>query len=198
MIAITIDDKETTARLVQLASRLKQPVGLAGVLGRECRNILVRHFISKDQREPNQLGGRRQHFWRSVGQSVHEPRVSPDGALVTVSIHHPAIAQKVKGGVIRAKRTNFLTIPVSEDAYGRTTRTFERETGLKLFPLRGGKGRTSSRVLASARAGGIQVEYVLKSQVRQRPDPTALPPSHQLATTLVRRAEVYVNRATNS
>ncbi|MFO1461878.1 MAG: hypothetical protein U1G08_21060, partial [Verrucomicrobiota bacterium] len=88
----------------------------------------------------------------------------------------------------------FLTIPVAPEAYGRTARTFEAETGLKLFFLKVGIGAGKSAVLATHRGGGVQVEYVLRSSVNQAPDPTALPDPEVMSSALLKRAEGYVAR----
>lgn len=83
---------------------------------------------------------------------------------MSVSITHPAFAQKLFGGPIVAKRAKSLTIPVEERAYGRTASTFEHETGLKLFFLKTGKSAFANAVLATQEKGGLTVEYVLKKQ----------------------------------
>lgn len=194
MISVTISDHGTQARLAELSARLERPVGLARVLGREGRNRLVAHFRRKDREEPNRLGGERQHFWLQVARATQSPVEAADGSLVTITVNHPAIAQKIFGGTIRAKRTRFLTIPVSPEAYGRTASTFERETGLKLFLLK--VGPSKSPVLAAARGGGIQVEYLLRRSVKQSPDPTALPDEGDFNAALLGRAESYVARIT--
>lgn len=194
MITIAYNDHGFSQRLPILMGQLKHPTALLSILGREAGNRLKAHFRQKDRTEPNKLGGKRQHFWRQVTDSVQAPRISGKGDQVTVSITHPAIAQKVMGGPIRPKRVKFLTIPVTPDAYGRTARTFEAETGLKLFFLRVGKGSFTTPVLASARGGGIQVEYILRTSVNQAPNPTALPAAEAMSMALLSRAEKYVAR----
>ncbi|HTH49632.1 MAG TPA: hypothetical protein VMB21_19115 [Candidatus Limnocylindria bacterium] len=160
-------------------------------------NVLKAHFRAKDQNEPNALGGERTHFWRAVMGTVQSPVVAANGRRVSVSINHPAIAQKVKGGRIVAKRGAALTIPIVPEAHGRTAATFERETGRKLFIVRIGNTKDNpfaDAVLAAATGGGIQVEYLLRREVNQRPDPTALPPQAVLEDTLFARAEKWAAR----
>lgn len=197
MITLRVGAEQFRAELSAMAARLRQPTGLMRVLGREAGNQLKSHFRLKQQREPNRLGGKRTNFWRAVASSVQSPTISGDGTEATVAVSHPAIAQKVFGGRIRAKRARTLTIPVSPEAYGRTASTFEAETGLKLFLVQVGIGNFKSAVLASQRdGGGMQIEYVLKREVTQDPDPTALPPEAALAGALLRRAQLHVDRIT--
>lgn len=198
---LTVGDSAVKAQLDRLAAQLRNPSKLTAALGREGHRILNAHFIRKDQQEPNKLSSRRSHFWRKVAQSLHQPKVSADGGTVILAIGSAVFAQKLKGGTIRAKRSKFLTIPVSEEAAGRTASTFEHETGLKLRFIRtGGRGRNpfSAAVLATSRGTGLQVEYVLKPSVIQRPDPTALPPISELRAALLKKAEAVVARETSN
>lgn len=198
MITIGINDAGAVAQLDALAARLKRPHSLSLILGREAVNQLRRHFQEKDRKEPNQLGGRRQHFWRSVAQSVQVPRTSSDGQSVTVAVSHPAIAQKVFGGVIRAKRSRYLTIPVQKESYGRTAETFEREMGVKLFFLRPKDGRQQAYLVRGLPNEQIRIEYILKPSVNQKADPNALPSTATLLNALLVRARAYVARATSN
>lgn len=197
VITITFDDHGFGKRLPVLLQQLQRPSALLAVLGRDAANQYRAHFRMKN-RTPNKLGGKRTNFWRGVADSVQAPRLEGGGTAVVISIPHPSIAQKVKGGIIRPKRVKFLTIPVSPEAYGRTARsrnggpgTFEAETGLKLVFLKVGD---HNAVLATHRGGGMQVEYILTASVNQDPDPTALPDPELVAARLLQRAEGYVER----
>lgn len=193
MITVTFNDHGFHNRLPVLFAHLRNPSVLMARLGRATANDLKSHFRTKN-RTPNHLGGKRTNFWRQVADSVQNPQVSEGGHTVNVAINHPAIAQKLIGGEIRAKRVSFLTIPVSPEAYGRTTRTFEAETGLKLIFLKVGKGKTGNAVLATARGTGLQIEYVLKKSVNQAADPTALPDMQALSVKLLALADKHVEQ----
>lgn len=200
MITIDLNDQAFTTQIQALAVQLRNPNALTKVLGQEAAKHLKGHFRKKDKAQPNHLSPRRRHFWREVASGVQNPTVNSDGSAVVVSISHPAIAQKIRGGTIRAKRTRMLAIPVSEQAYARVPSIFESETGLKLIFVRtGGRGGNpfSAAVLATRRGTGLQVEYVLKASVTQKPDPTALPPKADLQAAIVKRATAYVARTNN-
>lgn len=150
----------------------KRPVAVLKDMGREAQRQLKAHFLMKERTEPNKLGGTRQHYWLGVRGSVQNPVVEASDTQVRVSITDPTFAQKVFGGRITAKRAKNLTIPETPEAYGRTAATFEAETGLKLFVL---KGSMMAGLAAKFPDGQLVVEYVLKPWVDQKADPTALP-----------------------
>ncbi len=196
-LSITLTDSGVVAQLNKLTAKLRNPRPVAVAVGREGVRQLKRHFIHKDRTEPNRLGGRRQHFWRKVSQSVQAPVISATASTVVISVTDARFAQKVHGGVIIAKRARMLTIPASREADGRNASTFEAETGLKLFLIRTGKGRFRNAVLATNRGGKqLQVEYVLTRSVRQAPDQTALPERGRFKAALLERARITVERLT--
>lgn len=193
MIAIRYNDNGNIERIEQISRVVRNPRGMLAAVGREGVNRLKGHFRKKDRDEPNKLGGRREHFWLKVSRSVQSPSLSPDGSAIVIVISHPAIAQKVFGGRITAKRTRNLSIPVDPEAYGRFPATFEAETGLQLIFIKQGKN-----ALLATQAGnaGLRVRYILTPSVNQEPDPTALPPQDQFVDALVARAESVLRRET--
>lgn len=192
MITIQFQRSNFTNSFGELIAKAQNPSAMLKVCGRELANQLKSHFRNKDRNEPNKLSPRRSHFWLAVSRTVGNPQMEGLNSI-TVTIAHPAFAQKVFGGVIRAKSAGALTIPVEERAYGRTAATFEQETGLKLFLLRVGKGAFQKAVLAAKESGGLVVEYVLKQSVSQDRDPDALPVASQLEEAIRSRAEEFVS-----
>ncbi len=202
MIQVTYDRAAFTAQFNAVLARAQNQEGMLMVVGRSLANELKSWFRKKDRSEPNKLSPRREHFWLQVAGSVQSPRVSGDKVSVTIS--DPRIAQKVFGGAIVAKRAGALTIPMSEQAYGRTAATFERETGLKLFllkkrtgdPARGqiGPSNLERAVLAAKVNGKIEVEYLLVKRVVQEPDEDALPPESEMERIAIERGQKFVQR----
>ena len=192
MITIVFQRAGFTRDFSQVVGKVKNPSELLAAAGRELGNQLKKWFRAKDISEPNQLSERRSHFWLAVARTVSAPEMITDNS-VAVTINHPAFAQKVFGGIIRAKAAGALTIPVEERAYGRTAATFERETGLKLFLIRTGKGAFQNAVLAVKAGKGLIVEYVLKKSVFQQRDPNALPVASQLEAAILARAQSFMN-----
>lgn len=194
MISVRYNDNGTVARLEKLFDQVKNPRALLAVLGREGANQLKKHFRGKDRTDASRLGeaaNRRQHFWLQVERSVQSPVVRESSRSVAISINDPRFAQKVFGGLIRAKRVRNLSIPVTPEAYGRAPKVFEKETGLKLIFLK----QRDNILLASVRGlHRLQVEYILTPSVYQKPDPTALPDQQKFEQALVDRGQKVVDR----
>jgi hypothetical protein len=194
MITLTFDDAKFNAEFSRKIVAARNPLTILRGAGREVVNQLRSHFDRKDHDEPNKLSERRSHFWLAVRDSVQNPEVS--GNTVTVTINHPDFAQKVFGGKIEAKEAGALTIPEEERAYGRSTRTFEAETGLTLFLIKTGKGAFGNAVLAvkDNNAKGFTVEYLLTKSVNQKADTDALPDKSVLETAILRRSQRTLDR----
>lgn len=193
MIGIILNDHGFIGRFDALIDQAKNPRAFLAVIGRELSNQLKTHFRLKDRNEPNKLGGPRSHFWNRVGQSVSNPAVDLPNRKITVSITHPAFAQKLLGGPIVAQRVKNLAIPEDAQTYERSPAIFEQETGLKLFfiRLRSGKGGLFTRLQGQK---GIQFRYLLTPSVNQLPDPTALPDMNLVAQALIDRGSEVVDR----
>jgi hypothetical protein len=156
------------------------------VAGRALSNLLKSHYRTRDQKDANKKGGARSHFWRGVADSVGNAE-RKSAKAVKVAIAHPAILQKLKGGIIRAKRAKALTIPMTAEAYGRSAKQFERDTGKKLFIFAGGK--LSAFLATKNNQGGIDVHYMLTKQVNQAADPKTLPSAADMQRTIREAAD---------
>ena len=197
MIAITVQSAAALTRIEKALAATRNPRGMLLTAGREVGNRLRGHFREKQQREPNRLGGKRTNFWLQVMRGVQSP-VTRGTHGVTVSINHPAIAQKVYGGRIVPKRAKALTIPVSREAYGRTASTLEHEKGILLFVLGKPDGQKQGVLAELSRTRGIVVHYVLMKSVNQEADATALPSLIFLAMGAAERAEAVLARELQS
>jgi hypothetical protein len=192
MISIRIDATSAQEQLDRILGATRNPRRIYAAGGAAVRNRLVAHYREKQRTGPNKLGGKRTNFWLQVGRSVQIPQIGTD--RVTVSINHPAIAQKVYGGDIRAKRVKNLAIPVDPEAYGRAPAVFEKETGLELsFVKANGKA-----FLSTSDAAGFKVRYLLTPRVKQAPDPTALPRTEDILTAFVTQAQAALDRETRA
>ena len=195
MIAIALDDRGAfESWFTNILNRARRPVGILAVAGRTAANELRKHFLLKDRLQPNQIApDRRQHFWQQVAHAVQAPVVDEWGNRVTILIQHPAIAQKVFGGTITAKRVSSLAIPEADEAYGRAPSVFERETGLKLIFI-----RANDHAFLAARVDPeskfLQIEYLLTPSVHQDPDPTALPDMDVVKAAIILEAEKVAAR----
>lgn len=194
MIRLALDSAEFTATLEDLLQKARSPRALVAAAGRAVANTLRAHYRQKDRTEINKLGGQRTHFWLAVSRSVQAP-VMEGETRAAVSINHPAIAQKVFGGIISAKRVRYLTIPVTPEAYGRTARTFESETGLKLIFIKPAeKGKAPCLATVAEDSGQVTTQFLLTPSVTQDADPTALPAQDDMEAAAVTAAEAALAR----
>lgn len=197
MISFRIDDGGTIQRITTLRNQAKNPRAMMLAGGRGISNLLKKHYREKNRKEPNKLGGSRENFWNRIGQSVQTPVVNSAATVLTVSITDPRLAQKIFGGRIRALRVRNLAIPQTPEAYGRSPRTFEAETGYKLVMITQRTQSKFSKILARHVEGGrLQVEYLLTPRVYQDPDPTALPTMAAITVAFLKPAEAAVRRQT--
>ena len=120
---------------------------LTGVLKVGARGVsqyLRKFYREKNGREKNKLGGKRTNFWNKVGNTVNngdpnhsnkaEPIVEAPGRVV-VTIASPILPHKIKGGTIKAKNVQYLTIPLVAEAYDKRARRFP-----DLFVIKSKKG----------------------------------------------------------
>jgi hypothetical protein len=157
---------------------------LAGGVAR----MLREHFVARG-REGNKRGWPSRKFWVREGrQNTSVTAISATGAEVTVA--SAAIAHKVAGGTIRAKRGRSLAIPLTAQAYAAGS---PREGGIKdLFFVRSKKGRA---FLAIKAAGDkIKPHYLLTPSVNQRADPRAVPPERDIDALIQTRADAWLAR----
>jgi hypothetical protein len=191
VIGIHIFDAGAKVKLSRALGMAKNPRAVMLGAAREGGNRLKKHFREKDRSEANKLGGRRTHYWNRVAQSVSAPvAVRPE--TVVINITDPTFAQKLFGGVIRAKRVKNLAIPQEKDAYGRGPAVFEKETGLKLIFIKSG----DHALLATRRSLSqfLQIEYLLTPSVKQDKDPTALPAEPEFTNAVIDRAQTIAQR----
>lgn len=183
MLTITIAKDEVTPDLRKLLKLAARDGGLRAVMGRAGANELRKHFRARN-RTPNKLGGKRQNFWSRVAQSVNSPR--DKGRKIVIPINHPAIAQKVFGGTIRASKAKNLAIPLVPAAYGKSPRVMDGLT----FAM----NAAGVKMLGTKEGGIFRAYYLLKKSVTQRPDPQALPKDSVMAAAIRKAAEIRLRR----
>lgn len=123
-------------------------------------------------------------WWLATASGWSTTKVSGSG--VTFENGAIGLAHKVTGGTIRAKRRQFLTIPLVPEAHGVRAKDYSR----RISPLFRVKG-----VLAEKDENdpdGIRPVYALKKSVTHRPWPNALPPEASYVDALIDSALDYI------
>jgi hypothetical protein len=194
--SITIDIKgQVDAKLKALQGVKPSSLGL--VIGRQVTNLLRARFQELDKTRPNQLGGKRTHFYGDAARSTHY-QVQPDGVVVGVS--HVGIRQRVQGGTIYPQKAKALAIPAIAEAHGKRPREFNN---LRLVILASGpalveaetsevgftkKGKTKFRG-----SSGGRIFYFLRAKAVQQADPTILPDDQTIEATASKAASDYLS-----
>lgn len=179
---------------------------LAAVAGaRGLANKLRDHFGELEATRPNKYGWQRLHFWAQVRKSVGNP--VREGEKATVTIAHVAFRQKLEGGTIYPTGDReFLTIPATEEAYGKRAREFaalqfemtpDPQTG-RLRPALVAQ-RAVSTLLQLGKRGfkaaasnlGVLPLFWLVRSVKQAPTPGALPSDAELQQATVAGANEW-------
>lgn len=196
-LTIKIDD-QATPLLRGLPTDLERQK-IQAIIGRAGVNVIRKHLFTLDRLRPNELGGRRTHFY---GRAARSTNFSTDKKSVNISINQQGFAQRFFGGKISAVNSKFLTIPAHRKAHGRRAKEFDdlevafgkrgpvalvqrRQTTLR----KTGKGR-----LAKGKRIGGKVFFWLKESVVQKADPTVIPTELILADGIEPRVLSYIKR----
>jgi hypothetical protein len=187
-----------TSRLAGLGRVVAEPRGLGAVAGRKVQSLLKSHLIRLNASRRNDVSTRRSGFYRKAADSVTQPEISADGTTVSVSVTEPGFAQRLHGGTITPKGgKEFLTIPVSQDAYNRTVAVFKKEKPeLKIFRLYP-KGGGDPWALATLRGKGqkLKIEYLLRRSVTQTADPSVMPDQALIEFEVIGTVQRELDRA---
>ncbi len=211
---MTSDAAGATAFLVRLEGNIRRPKALNDRLARALARRLQSHFSDREK-EPNKLAGRKTGFWAGVRAGTKVGEVSAEGATVQVGVD-TFFRIHLLGGKVKPVRGRFLTIPLVPEARGMTTRTYEQETGRKLFRLKGARvllerTATGDRSLIASHQpsmrtrGGyktfnlgpgmrVRAVYALATEATIKPDPRALPPGDELAAVLQEAGNAWMER----
>ena len=213
-ISITADAAATNAFLVRVEGELRRPKSLNDRLGRRLEKELKAHFKARNA-EPNKMGAQKTNFWAGVRTDTVLTDVSDAGATVTIGADsHFRI--HLLGGTVKPIRGKFVTIPLIKEARGISARTYERESGRKLFRIKGGRvlmerNESGDRSLISRQKPTMRTKsgykvfnlgprmrvrsvYALATEATIKRDPRALPPQADLAAALQETANAWAAR----
>lgn len=175
-VLIDIQDRATPA-IKQMVARLSPPQ-LAATTGPELRKSFYDHIR---QLPRNKKGWPSTGFWEDAARGTTWV-ANADGS-VTIAVNKIGFRQRYHGGVISAVKRDYLTIPISPEAYGKSAADFHGA-----FLLRTKKGAYLVRYAGGNTAKGrfkkqnstLEFLFKLKRSVRQDEMPHIIPD----ATTL--------------
>lgn len=209
-LTLTIDVTDRASPVLnQLDAGIRGDGARHSAGGSVMRQILD-HLTVLDAERPNELGGRRTHFYAKAGKSTSY-QITDTGA--TVSINSVGIAQRYFGGEIRpGPGKKYLTIPARAEAHGRRAGEFNNlqllfgrngpyalaEREYTSFTVRKwGKGENRKSKIQNRQSHGGGIFYWLVKSVSQQPDPSVLPELPEMENTAVKAVENYVTSILN-
>lgn len=204
-IQITADAADTRAFLVRVEGEIRNPKALNDALGRRLARELQGHFRTRNS-EPNKMAAPKTNFWKDVADATAMTEATDAGATVTIAESRYRI--HLYGGTIKPTGgRKFLTIPLVKEARARRVREYEKQTGRKLFRLPGTgvlvertdkgadrflannstgviRGKTGFRKIGIGGGSKLRAVYALKTSVKIKKDPRALPATPALIQAL--------------
>lgn len=205
-MSVNIDTHQAEAA----ASGLKNLTPLLRVLQRRGVNALRAHFAARNA-EPNSMGWAKKNFWNREGRdNTGAGELTDSSAMIVVA--SAAIAHKVNGCTITAKRGKFLAIPLTAEAYKAGSPREANMPGLFLMRRKGNteraflvladpvtrgakaRRRATGPHASGPRDSGIRPQYLLIRSVNQPADPRALPDPADFAAAIQDEAEQFFSR----
>ena len=172
MIKIT---NNASPALQALVARV-QPQRIAPIVGPRLKELTKRKLYSNGT---NKMGWPSTGFWEAAARGC---TWTQEGNHVAIVINKVGVRQRYYGGPITPKRVKYLTIPISEEAYGHTASEFP---GLFAVTL-GGKSYLALRNATethSASAQGMRLLFLLSPGVNQQPAPNVIPSDAEFQAT---------------
>jgi len=179
MITLNLSETGTdkTRKFLELVGDAPEGREIRNLVGYDIAEVTREHLYEKDK-EPNKLGGKKTHFYRSAGDAVsHE--VTNTGAAI--SINQQGIRQRLEGGVITPKTARALTIPINARAHGKRAREFENT--FILDKSDSGDPDTVGVLMQDTGGGRLDALFVLRRRAVQAPDPSVIPDQRTIYET---------------
>ena len=198
---ITLSDKATP--LLAIVTDAIARGELNSAMARAGVNEIQSHLFKLDAERPNELGGRRTHFYSSAAKSTNYASTAD---RILININQLGFRQRYEGGRIAPVKSKYLTIPAVSEAYGRLAREFHNlvlQFGRGGIPValaeagasqvKFGKVRKDGtrKVTKTAEVGG-RVYYWLKKEVFQEGDPSVLPSDQKIGDAMIAGGHAYV------
>jgi|HubBroStandDraft_1064217.scaffolds.fasta_scaffold61716_3 hypothetical protein len=156
-------------------------------MGRGVQNLCQRHVLSlaaTRHATANKLGAAPTHFLAGAAAEAAQPQaLRADESGATLTIVHPAIGRA--GHEVKIRPTGgrqYLTIPISPEAYGQTLMQGGNPRFPKAFFFASKKGN----LLYGVKTGRtIHPLYALKTEVHLKQDRTLLPSDREIKQTAI-------------
>src|SRR5438128_2867797 len=117
-MSIRVNITETARRLLAEVGEALSEENVLKVAGRAVANTGRENFQKLEEERPNKQGFHRQHFWSGARRATRNP-VSAGAHAVLVEVDKAGVALRYFGGVVKPVNAKALTIPATDEAYGK-------------------------------------------------------------------------------
>lgn len=181
---------EVTPELKRIAAAIRRPRTLLEA-GAKAVQVGITKKLKQLQAKGNVNGWPSQKFFAGGKNSVEKNVGIVDATddSITIDVADPRFAHHVLGGPVYAKRSEYLTIPLTAEAYAKAGQGTLRESWpeLKLITL------GQKRFLGIVDSKNVTLHFILKKSVIHSPHPDSLPDAEQLLQD-AQKAMVRVGR----
>lgn len=181
---IRIDKTKVEKTLASLAGRIAKPARFLMTWG----NSVAKSARAKARGK----GGKR--FWARIARNTRVYEVSDETVAVGVEGEElgAIAAHKQLGGEIKAKNKRALTIPITEEAKGKTVAEFEMG-GRPLFTVPGSDPRTIG-ILGYSAHGEFFPQFALRTRTKRQAADPWFPDNAEVTALGMKEAEFWINR----
>ncbi len=189
-VTVKVEDGVTPA-LRQLQQTLASGE-IENAIGRGASNFIQRYMFKTNSQRPNSIGGPRTNFYAACARSVsytHRP------GQAEITIGQLGFRQRLEGGEILPRKSQYLTIPASPAAYGKRA----REMNLRFAFAMNSYGAMQPALIFNAQGkkrskqpAQNTVMFWLTKRVNQKADPSVLPPEADIINAGIRGADEYL------
>lgn len=210
MPAYAVTVRDTDAGGLQRITDALRPQALGTAIGEAGKIALINHFAFKESLAgshdtASRLGARPSGLYAQFARATSWQVA---GSAIVLSIEHPAVRQRLEGGVIKAADGGWLTIPAIAAAYARRAREFNlvpvvwtdaqgRERGMLISTSTTGVKKTrrlrtgKTEVYAAKQKVGVYF-WLVRETAPQDPDPTVLPTDEALLAAVTQALDGYL------
>lgn len=195
---ITLTKDTATPHLRRLLEQARSPRTARTLLGAGSKAVQVgisRHLRALQARG-NAKGWPSQKFFAGKATSV-EKTVGVSGYTdhsVTVSIADPRFVHRLQGGTVKAKRSKYLAIPLTAEAYALSGKGSLKQSAPGLQIVRAKRGIYLARPEGSASTGRMVFLFKLVPTVTHSPHPEEAPDENALAAAGLAGMETAAQR----
>jgi hypothetical protein len=196
--SFTIDVKDKASSALQRKMDACAPHRLNAFIGPRLSKLTQDHFIRLPH---NKKGWKPVNFWADAARSTSWMTL-PEGVLIRVN--KIGVRQRYQGGVIRPVNAKALTIPIAEEAYGKTAADFGDQLQLIVIKGKGSYLAIKPQIKAAkghrakrGEAGPSQNErmlflFKLCASINQDADPNVLPTDDEYSAEAIAGAKEAV------